>query len=313
MQAKLTSQNLRGNWGTLLLPLGSDDHIDYPVLNGELDYLITAGLDGIYSNGTAGEFYNQTEDEFDGICELLGRKCAAAGIRYQIGVSHPSPVTSLERLKRSLYLKPDAFQVILPDWVIMTKEEQIIFLQKMAAEAGGIPIVLYNPPHAKQVLTPEDYHSLKESVPTLIGIKVAGGNAEWYRKMREQATHLSVFVPGHKLATGLKESVAAGSYSNIACLSPKGAQAWWALMQTDLDKALEIQQRILNFFEECIIPYQHAGFSNPALDKFLAAVGGWFPIGTRLRWPYRWIPQDEVVAARAKAKMHIPELLVFND
>ena len=61
----LTRQNLKGKWGTLLLPVNADDSIDYSRLADELDYLIAAGLDGIYSNGTAGEFHNQTEQEFD--------------------------------------------------------------------------------------------------------------------------------------------------------------------------------------------------------------------------------------------------------
>lgn len=313
MGLKLTAQNLKGIWGTLLLPINEDDSINYPLLNDELDGLIDADIDGIYSNGTAAEFYNQTEEEFDKINELLEKKCFAADMPYQIGVSHPSPVISLERLRRSLYLKPAAFQVILPDWVVTTSEEQIIFLQKMAEEAEGIPIILYNPPHAKRVLRPEDYDQFKESIPNLIGIKTAGGNAEWYRQMRTYASHLSVFVPGHLLATGIKEKVAAGSYSNIACFSPKGAQWWWALMHSDLEKALNIQKKILQFFEECILPYQRAGFSDPALDKFLAAIGGYCAVGTRLRWPYQWIPPEAVAAARLKAKKHIPELLAFND
>ncbi len=32
-------------------------------------------VNGIYSNGTAAEFYNQTEGEFDKISQLLVDKC----------------------------------------------------------------------------------------------------------------------------------------------------------------------------------------------------------------------------------------------
>jgi len=313
MKAILTAQNLRGNWGTLLLPINNDDSINYQLLSDEIDYLISSKIDGIYSNGTAGEFHNQTENEFDTIQELLSRKCLAEDMLFQVGVSHPSPIISLERLKRSIHLKPDAFQVILPDWVITTNEEQVIFLQRMAEEANGIPIVLYNPPHAKLVLSPQDYYKFKSTVPNLIGIKVASGNEQWFDEMKKYATHLSVFVPGHLLAGGIQQNVGAGAYSNVACISPKGAQWWWELMHTNLDKALLIQKKILQFFEECIMTYKDAGFSNPALDKFLAAVGGWCPIGTRLRWPYKWINDEDVKPARAIAKKYIPELLSFND
>jgi dihydrodipicolinate synthase/N-acetylneuraminate lyase len=177
----------------------------------------------------------------------------------------------------------------------------------MAEAAGDIPLVLYNPPHAKTILKPADFKRLKAAVPQIIGIKVAGGDAKWYDDMRLLQTDISVFVPGHFLATGVQEKVAAGAYSNVACLSPKGAQWWWQLIQTDINKALEVQQRILRFFDTCIVPFKEQGYSNPALDKFLAAIGGWGTVGTRLRWPYRSIAEQEVAGAREIARAMLPE------
>lgn len=303
----LTSKNLKGNWGTLLLPINTDDSIDYQRLSEEIDRLIEAGLDGIYSNGTAGEFHNQTETEFDKVQQVMAEKCQAAGMPFQIGISHPSPIISLERLQRTVALRPDAFQVILPDWVTVTDDEQIDFLARIAEAAGTIPLVLYNPPHAKLVLSPADLLKISKAIPQLIGVKLASGDAQWYKDMRTQAPDLSIFVPGHLLATGIREKVASGAYSNVACLSPKGSQTWWQLMQTDPDKALQVQANILQFFATCIVPYKNAGYSNPALDKFLAAIGGWGTVGTRLRWPYKWIAEEEVAAARIVAKRLLPD------
>lgn len=303
----LTASTLRGNWATLLLPINQDDSIDYDRLGTGLDLMIQAAPDGIYSNGTAGELHNQSEEEFDQVQELLAAKCQAAGVPFQIGVNHPSPLVTLHRIKRMVALQPAAFQVILPDWVTAGADEQVSFLEKVAEAANGIPLVLYNPPHAKKVLQPADYGRLQQLIPALIGIKVAGGDKAWYDEMRVYADRLSVFVPGHFLATGVKEGVAAGAYSNVACISPQGAQWWWQLMQRDLPAALEVQQRILQFFDTCIVPYKNAGYSNPALDKFLAAVGGWAPIGTRLRWPYKWIAEEEVAAARKVCERLLPE------
>ena len=308
----LTRENLRGNWGTLLLPINADDSIDYSRLADELDHMIAARLDGIYSNGTAGEFHNQTEAEFDAIQLLMSEKCQHAGIPFQIGASHPSPVISLERIKRSVSLKPDAFQLILPDWVTANEKEQVDFLERLAIEASGVPLVLYNPPHAKKVLTPAELQKLNNTIPQLIGVKLAGGDKEWFDAMQWSINSFSVFVPGHFLASGLQTKVADGAYSNVACLSPKGAQAWWELMQVDMPAALEIQKRILSFFDECIVPYKNAGYSNPALDKLLAAAGGWGNIGTRLRWPYQWIPETEVRNVALKARSWLPEFFEKN-
>ena len=302
----LTSRSLKGTWGTFLLPVNQDDSIDFGLLTEEIDTLIEAHLEGIYSNGTAGEFHNQTEAEFDRVQAMLAEKCQATGTPFQIGISHTSPIVSWERLQRSKALHPQAFQLILPDWVVPSEAEQVAFLQRMAETANPIPLVLYNPPHAKKVLQPQDYQRFSQTVPQLIGIKVADGDARWYAEMRQCTANLAVFVPGHHLATGMQEGVGVGAYSNVACLSPKGAQRWYHLMQEDIAEALQIEQQINTFFTQCIVPLQRAGYTNPALDKLLVAVGGWAFIGTRLRWPYRWVPEEMVPEIRKVARQYLP-------
>jgi hypothetical protein len=78
------------------------------------------------------------------------------------------------------------------------------------------------------------------------------------------------------------------------------------MMHADLPRALQIEQDILKFFAACVAPLQQQGYSNPALDKFLATVGGCYQVGTRLRWPYEWIPEAQVAAAREQARQMIP-------
>jgi dihydrodipicolinate synthase/N-acetylneuraminate lyase len=51
----LLASSIRGNWATLLLPINRDESIDFGLLAAELDLFISARVDGIYSNGSAGE------------------------------------------------------------------------------------------------------------------------------------------------------------------------------------------------------------------------------------------------------------------
>jgi hypothetical protein len=55
----LTRQTLHGTWGTVLLPI-AEDSIELDAIGAQLDVLPISGLDGIYTNGTAGEFFIQT-------------------------------------------------------------------------------------------------------------------------------------------------------------------------------------------------------------------------------------------------------------
>jgi 4-hydroxy-tetrahydrodipicolinate synthase len=229
----LGCHEIRGNWATLLLAWNDDDSLDIARVADEIDALIAMRLDGIYSNGTAGEFHTLTEGEFDRVAELLADRCERSGTPFQIGVSHMSAQISLERLRRCVPLAPAAVQMILPDWFPVTEAEAVGFLDRMAEAAEGVGIVLYNPPHAKRVLQPAEIGRLAQQIPALVGVKVADGDDAWYAAMREHCGPLSVFVPGHHLATGIWQG-AHGAYSNVACLHPGAAQRWWEQIVSDL-------------------------------------------------------------------------------
>ena len=283
----LTSKELRGNWASLLTVWNKDDSLDLARVSAEIDALIAAKVDGIYSNGTAGEFHTQLEDEFDQISKLLSEKCHAAAMPFQIGVSHMSAQISLERLRRVIDLAPSAVQLILPDW---------------------FPTSLYNPPHAKHVLSPQEVGILSRKIPALIGLKTAGGDEQWYSEMREHLAELSVFVPGHLLATGIKLG-AHGSYSNMACLNPAATQKWTDMMSSDLPSALEIESRLRKFMITHITPFvKEQGYCNAACDRLLAWIGDWADVGSSMRWPYRAIPQSEADRLRPIAREMIPEM-----
>lgn len=306
----LKANEIYGNWATLLLPLDDDESINFKQLEDEIDTLIAHGVNGIYSNGTAGEFYNQTEDEFDQINEILATKCNAAFMPFQIGCSHMSPKISLERLKRAKLLKPSAIQVILPDWFVPSQAEIIHFLTRLAEEADPIRLVLYNPPHAKTKLLPSDFADILLAGIPLAGCKVSGGDEKWYREMSELPVPFSVFVPGHQLATGISQG-AHGTYSNVACLHPAFAQNWYNDMVNKTGDPFEMQSRIQQFMQQCMVPYiRDQAYANQAVDKFMAAVGGWTPISTRLRWPYRWIPEEEIHVVKQRCAELLPEVFM---
>lgn len=309
----LSADQIRGVWATLLLPLSANGGIDYLRFEDQLTYLARSGVDGVYTNGTAGEFYNQTESEFDRISQLTAEICERHSLPFQLGCSHMSPIISIERLERVVSLKPSAIQLILPDWMVLTFPEMCSYLEKMAAAAAPIGLVLYNPPHAKQVLSPKQWQELLATGIPLVGCKVAGGDALWYEEMQPVLERMSVFVPGHRLATGVSRG-AHGSYSNVACLNPRAAVSWYHLMLNDMQKALALETRILGFFEEAILPFiTIQGYSNTAVDKLLAAVGGWAPIGTQVRWPYLSIPESEVPRVRDLGAKWIPELMTTDN
>ncbi|TDE02581.1 dihydrodipicolinate synthase family protein [Jiangella asiatica] len=303
----LSADQVRGVWGTLLLPIEGRGTIAWDRLADQVDVLVASGLDGLYAHGTAGEFHALDEGEFDRVNELLARPCEAAGLPFQLGASHPATPVMLDRIRRAAALAPGAIQVILPDWVPLGDDEVVRFLAGAAETAGDVPLVLYNPPHAKTQVSPALLARAAAEAPGLIGVKMAGGDDSWYAEMTAAVPALSIFVAGHHLASGLARG-AHGSYSNVAAMSPRGAVDWYRLMTARPAAAADVEQRIAEFFSRHIAPLRAQGLSNPALDKFLAAVGGWADVGVALRWPASSAPAEAVAPARDDVRRLVPEL-----
>jgi dihydrodipicolinate synthase/N-acetylneuraminate lyase len=179
----------------------------------------------------------------------------------------------------------------------------------MAAEAAPSPLIVYNPPHGKRQLSPDEWRLIADRVPGVAGMKVAGGEDGWYAAMQPLFERLSVFIPGHTLAEGIARG-AHGAYSNVACLSPAGARRWHDLCLRDLPAARALGARISAFWLAQISPIiRRDGLSPVAADKTAAVAGGWLPgLTPRVRWPYRSVPLENAAQIGAVARAELPEL-----
>ncbi|WP_295811233.1 dihydrodipicolinate synthase family protein [uncultured Nitratireductor sp.] len=297
---------IEGVWATILLDVADDGQVDADFIDRQISILAEAGVDGIYSNGTASEFHCQTDAQFELISHRTAICARAAGLRFQIGASHPLPQASLERVRFAASYRPQAIQVILPDWTAIDTATAIRFLQGCAEVSEGVPLVLYNPPHAKTVLSPAQLEYVTAAVPAVVGVKCGGGDGTWYQEMASVLERLSVFIPGHRYASGVIAG-AHGSYSNMTCLNPFAAVQWARQVERDPDAAVALEQRIAAFMNEAIAPIISAGFPGFACDKAMAAAGGWARSSPRLLWPYTSVSDGLVAGIVSAVERHIPE------
>ena len=83
-------------------------------------------------------------------------------------------------------------------------------------------------------------------------------------------------------------------------------------MRTDLKRALELEREICAFEDGVMLPYiSQKHYSNFAVDKFAAMVGGWCGITSRVRFPYRSIPAEDAYALRARLGELLPGFLAL--
>lgn len=297
-----------GIWGAVLLCVSRHGSIDWDVMSAHINALCESSINGIYTNGTAGEFHNQTGAEYAQLTKLVASIAKGKQKPFQLGVSHSNPRVALQRLEHAVSFVPDGVQFTLPDWWTLSSAELITFVEQLQLSAGNTPLILYNPPHAKQQLSLADIYALVHRIPNLVGVKLPAGDAAWYATNQHYLKKLCVFVPGHTVAFG-RPLGAAGSYSNVACLSPDGAVMHWNLIQSDFDAAVELESRINRFMQTHLVTLAtRYGLGNGALDKLMAAAGGWSPITEKLLWPYHSASELDVSRVATAARNELPEL-----
>ena len=304
----MTPNEITGNWATLLLPI-EEEQINYQLLEQQIDYYITANVDGIYSNGTAGEFYSQSSLEFEKISRLLAEKCHAANMPFQIGASHCHPQAAIERVRFAASLKPRAIQVILPDWFPCSLAVAQTFLEKASQVASGIDLVLYNPPHAKVNLEADELVHLFDNIKALVGFKLPRITPAI--ETTGLADKAAIFVAGHHLATDAYKG-AKGAYSNVCCLNPRATQVWTEECLALKPQALVLEKKIQHFMAQAIAPYiSEDGYCNAAVDKFMASLLGWSSIAPTMRFPFASIPESHRADKDEILRKLLPEFCVL--
>lgn len=306
MVARAMASDIKGVWATILNRIGPDGTSDLGAIGEQVAAYAKAGVDGVYSGGTASEFHCQSEAEFQQIAVLFAQAARDNGLSFQIGAAHPLALGGLDRIAFAAGLKPMAIQVTLPDWTPLDYNSVETFIEGAVDAAAGVPLVLYNPPHAKTLLTPKQLNELSQRFPALIGLKCGGGDAPWYAAMAPVLKRLSVFIPGHFYASGVAHG-AHGSYSNMVCLLPSAAVAW---AQADTSTARELESRIALFMKDAITPLIERGVPGFVCDKAMASAGGWANVNPRMMWPYEGATAAEITQIVVSAKTHIPEFAI---
>ena len=117
-----------GIWGTILLPI-NNNQIDWVAFEEQIHILCDSKVAGIYTNGTAAECHNQTEQEFDKLSEIVSTIALKKKKKFQLGLSHTNPRVCQERAKRMVSLKPNGFQITFNSNKIQFKFNGDLYLE----------------------------------------------------------------------------------------------------------------------------------------------------------------------------------------
>lgn len=307
--SRLTSASLRGVWPALLTPWTADERIDEEALVADILAYAAAKVHGVYSGGTAGEFYAQDDATFAQLTRLVCRTAHASGLPVQIGCTALSTRTVCRRIELARDCLADAVQVALPFWLILSDAEVLYFFREVARAAGDLPIVIYQTQRAKRRIDPPLLGQVCGDVPTVIGMKDTTADTETFEAMRRDAPQLSIFGADCRLLERMQRG-GRGTYSSLAGLHPGQMLRYYALCeQGRLADALFLESKFQGLMNQILIPMvQQEQLYDSAVDRVQRVAGGG-KCGLRCAGPYRSPTPAHVARVIGWLQVNAPELL----
>lgn len=205
----------------MALPLSESGDIDFESLRSQVRFLMEAGADGLWVNGTTGDFFALREEEasevVSAVCEFVAGRIPVIA---QVGDTSTRLVVSHAR--KAVAAGADAVSLVPPYYVDYSQQELKRHYRRISREIGQ-PVFVYQIPQMTKVsLTVPSLVELAGE-GAVVGIKDSAGNLDFYgRLVRAVAREgvvlrcfygfsalvdLSLFVGGHGIMCGIANLV----------------------------------------------------------------------------------------------------------
>lgn len=164
-----TSRKLGGVIVPIAVPLGRDEEIDHAGLSRLAEFLIDAGADGVFANGSMGSFAllpDSTQYQaVESVAELVRQR-----VPVLAGASDTSTSRVLEKMRTIETLGAD-YIVVLPPYYYSYGQKDLLRFYLTIADASKLPLMLYdNPTLTRNSLSIETIATLSKH-PNIVGIK----------------------------------------------------------------------------------------------------------------------------------------------
>ena len=146
--------SFRGTFTVTITPFDAAGALDLGALVRFVDWQIAEGIHGLIPLGSTGEFLSLSEEETTAVIETVVRT-AAGRVPVIIGTGAEDTREVVRRSREAEKLGANGVMIIPPFYCTPT-EDELYHHYKTAADAIGIPVMIYNNPAVTNVdLTPD--------------------------------------------------------------------------------------------------------------------------------------------------------------
>ncbi len=305
----LTRENFVGLWAGLPVAWAPNDEFDEKIYRQDISRCCQAGIPGVYTGGTSGEFYAQEWEEFQRIARATVEECHLHHKLAMIGCTATSTRAAARRAAFAAEIGADAIQLALPFWMEVPDDQVLPFFAEIS-HASGLPFSIYETKRAKKVLSLDQHFQVHETLPNYLMVKAnAGTVGDTTKGCRELSTIVNVFVGEHRWAE-LAPCGAVGSCSSAVYWNPWVLLRAWNQLRKQDWSGLENHCRQLGcFFEALFATFGTRGFTDTAYDRLGGRATGFLLTSLRNRRPYASPKESDIVVMQQVFKQNYPEML----
>ena len=309
----LTRSNFTGPWAGLPVAWSEDNRFDEATYRADVSRCCEAGVPGVYTGGTTGEFYAMEFDEFQAVTRATIEECRIAGKPAMIGCSSTYTLGAVRRAAYAADLGADAIQVALPYWMEIGDDQIVPFFKEVVDASGGLPLSIYETTRAKKALTLDQHRAIKDAVPSYLTVKANGGTVGCTPEGCQALSELiNVFVGEDKFGelgrVGTRGCCSSVVYWNPQVILP----LWQQVEQQDWESVDAMCGRLTSMFEFLHEAFGSRGFTDTAFDRLGGVAGGFLKCSLRGRGPYPCATAADVETLRRWYREHFPEMLVIE-
>ncbi len=309
----LTRETFTGSWAGLPVAWTNDGQFDEETYRADVARCCEAGVPGVYTGGTTGEFYAMEFDEFKAVARATVEECRAGGKPAMIGCTSTYTLGVARRVAYAAEIGADAIQVALPYWMEVGDDQIVPFFKKVAQASGGLPLSIYETNRAKKALTVEQHRAIKDALPGYLMVKANAGTVgctpEGCAALSE---FVNVFVGEDKWGT-LGRLGAKGCCSSMVYWNPRVIlELWQRVEQQDWASVDATCRRLNELLEFLHMRFGSRGFTDTAFDRLGGVTNGLLKTSLGSRGPYPSATREDVETLRCWYRDHFPDMLLLN-
>jgi 4-hydroxy-tetrahydrodipicolinate synthase len=237
----------------MLTPLTPDERLDEASLRRLVDFLVGAGVHGIWAMGTTGEFAALPESErARGVAATVEQVAGRVPVIANIGDS--STGLALRHARHAVEAGADALALTPPHYYPHTMDEMLTHFRAMKQAYPDLPLLIYNIPQTVKVKMTVATTLQLAREGTAQGIKDSQNDLRWFRMLATSIRadgledQFRLFLGTRILVDAALVVGAHGAIPATSNVAPAAAaETWETAVRGDFEHARRAQEVVMRY------------------------------------------------------------------